>query len=57
MTCGHVKQARKHEYFKFKAQGEIGQQCVAFYTKHNSSISNGLRQISMLLSKNFTNED
>ena len=27
MTCGHMKQARKHEYFKFKAHGEIEQQC------------------------------
>ena len=26
MTCGHMKQARKHEYFKFKAHGEIEQQ-------------------------------
>ena len=28
MTCGHMKQARKHEYFKFKAHGEIEQQCA-----------------------------
>ena len=26
MTCGHMKQAKKHEYFQFKAHGEIGQQ-------------------------------
>ena len=26
MTCGHMKQARKHEYFKFKAHGELEQQ-------------------------------
>ena len=28
IICGHMKQARKYEYFKFKAQGEIEQQCL-----------------------------